>query len=88
VPYYYHTIDQKDIYGLGSNVIKNDSWVAHEVKPEDTLDSLALHYYNNPTYWWVIAYFNNIQDAFIKLDKRYDILKIPQITSLEFGDQR
>jgi hypothetical protein len=25
VPYYYHTIDQKDIYGLGSNVIKNDS---------------------------------------------------------------
>jgi hypothetical protein len=49
---------------------------------------LALSYYNNPTYWWIIAYFNDIQDAFIKLSDKFDILKIPDIRSLEFGDLR
>ena len=46
---------------------KNITWVAHQVISTDTLDKLALTYYNNPTYWWVIAYFNDIQDAFIHL---------------------
>jgi nucleoid-associated protein YgaU len=69
-------------------MIKATSWVAHKVKPTDTLDALALSYYNNPTYWWVIAYFNDIQDAFIKLSDHFEILKIPAINGIEFGDLR
>ena len=88
VPYYYNTEDQKDIYGIGSNLYKNTAWVAHKVKQEDTLDSLALHYYNNPTYWWIIAYFNDIQDSFIKLSNYFDIIKIPSISSITFGNER
>lgn len=88
VPYYYNSNDDKDIYGIGSNVDKSTAWVAHKVLPEDTLDSLALKYYSNPTYWWVIAYFNDIQDALVKLSEYYSMLKIPNISSITFGVER
>ena len=67
---------------------KNITWVAHQVISTDTLDKLALTYYNNPTYWWVIAYFNDIQDAFIHLKDYFDVLKIPAITAINFEDMR
>lgn len=88
VPYYYNTEDQKYIYGLSSNMIKDISWVAHKVKQEDTLDSLALNYYNNPTLWWVVAFYNDIQDPFIHLSDNYEIIKIPNLTSIAFNDRR
>lgn len=88
VPYYYNKRDEKEIYGLGKNMKKTTNWVAHKVHPEDTLDKLALSYYNNPSYWWIIAYFNDIQDAFIDLKEHFDIIKIPSIRSIEFGDLR
>ena len=88
VPYYYNTQDEKYIYGLGSNMKKDLPWVAHKVKQEDSLDSIALTYYNNPTYWWVIAYFNDIQDSLVHLIDYYDIIKIPNISSIEFGAER
>lgn len=88
IPYYYNKKDQREIYGLSRNMIKNSSWVAHKVVQDDTLDKLALNYYNNPSYWWVIAYFNDIQDAFIRLKDHFDIIKIPSINSIEFGDLR
>lgn len=50
VPYYYHTQDGQEIFGLSANMKRDLPWVAHKVKPEDTLDALALNYYNNPTY--------------------------------------
>ena len=69
--------------------MKTDTqYVSVEVKANDTLDSLALQYYNNPTYWWIIAYYNNIQDAFIKLSDRYKTIKIPSISSIEFNNER
>lgn len=88
VPYYYHKIDQKEIYGVGKSMSKDAPWVAHKVVSTDTLDSLALTYYNNPTYWWVIAYFNDIQDAFISLKDYFEVLKIPALTSVSFTDRR
>lgn len=87
-PVYYNTIDQTELMGLTKNMLKNNVWVAHKVKPTDSLDSLALTYYNNPTYWWVIAYFNNIQDAFISLKNYFEIIKIPALDSIQFGDLR
>jgi hypothetical protein len=74
--------------GIGKNMLKNAPWAAHKVTSTDTLDKLALTYYNNPTYWWIIAYFNNIQDAFINLKDYFDTLKIPALNSISFGDLR
>lgn len=88
VPYYYDTLEDKEVYGIGSNLYKTTSWVAHKVVQEDTLDALALKYYNNPTYWWIIAFFNDIQDPFMQLKQKFDIIKIPNMTSIEFGNER
>jgi nucleoid-associated protein YgaU len=81
-------VDKKEVPGLCKNMFKNVPWVAHKVVSTDTLDKLALTYYNNPTYWWVIAYFNDIQDAFINLKEYFDVLKIPSITNVRFEDMR
>ena len=47
---YYDTVSGDTICGLGKPMLKTTAWSAYKVKPEDTLDSLALTYYNNPTY--------------------------------------
>jgi len=83
-PYYYDTLCDRDIYAIGMQLQKDTEFVAHKVEANDTLDKLALKYYSNPTYWWVIAYFNDIQDSFIKLIDRYPTLKIPAIASIRF----
>ena len=88
IPYYYDTQAQRDVYGLIKPMLKKTAWVAHKVEQEDSFDSLALKYYNNPTYWWVIAFFNNIPDPFIRLSSRFDIIKIPSISSIVFEDLR
>ena len=88
VPFYYHTLDDKYIYGIGSNLSKDTAYVLHTVKDTDTLDYLALKYYNNPTFYWIIAYFNDIQDCYIKLSDYFKTIKIPNILSIEFGDER
>ena len=85
MPYYYDTLQDRQIYGIGTNLKKNTEYVTHIVKSNDTLHSLALKYYNNPTFWWVIAYFNDIQDSFKPIRAKYTTLKIPNISSIEFG---
>lgn len=85
VPHYFDTLCNREIYGIGTNLKTTGEYVTHTVKANDTLHSLALKYYNNPTFWWVIAYFNNIQDSFKPLRDKYQILRIPNIASIEFG---
>ena len=85
VPYYYDTLAQKDVYGIGTQLSKTTAAVSHKVTDFDTLDSLALKYYNNPTYWWIIAYFNDIIDAFEPLLPKHKVIQIPAINSIEFG---
>ncbi len=84
VPYYYHTIDNKYIYGTTSWLNKITEIVAHKVTPRDTLDSLALQYYGRPDYYWVIADYNRITDCFIKLSDYFDIIEIPSIGKISF----
>jgi len=88
VPYYFNSLDNRDIYGIGKNLSKKTAYVVHKVTKTDTLDAIALKYYNNPTYWWLIAYFNDIQDAFCNLFDHYPILNIPSIASIEFKELR
>jgi hypothetical protein len=85
VPYYYDTLTGKEVFGIGTNLKTNSEFVTHQIKSNDTLNSLALKYYNNPTFWWIIAYFNDIQDSFKPLRDKYTTLKIPSISSIEFG---
>ena len=85
VPYYYDTLSNKEVYGIGTNLKTKAEFVTHKVKSNDTLNSLALKYYNNPTFWWVIAYFNDIQDSFVSLIEHYKVLRIPNIASVTFG---
>ena len=88
VPTYYNTVDRKYITGIGSNVSKNLAYTIHKVSEGDTLDSLSLKYYNNPTFYWVIAYFNDIQDVFEDLLTFHPVLKIPNIANVKFGEER
>ena len=85
VPYYYHKLDQKYVYGTTSHIKDNTSYILHEVKLNDTLDTLALDYYNNPTFFWVIADFNHIQDPYKKLDVGSK-LKIPVLNEVAFEE--
>jgi hypothetical protein len=87
VPIYYNTIDKKYQTGIGKNMLKNATYTRHITKPSDTLDYLSLKYYNDPTYWWVIAYFNDIQDSYINLYKYYKNILIPNISEIQFGDR-
>jgi nucleoid-associated protein YgaU len=84
-PYYFDTLSNREIYGIGTNLKTNTEYTTHVVKNNDTLHSLALKYYNDPTFWWVIAYFNDIQDSFISLINHYSVLRIPNISSITFG---
>lgn len=88
VPYYYHTLDKKYMYGLGTNLKKNTSYVLHKVSEADTADIIALNYYSDPSLYWVILMFNDIDDPFIHLKEYYDTLKVPTISAIEFGDER
>lgn len=85
IPYYFDTLQNREIYGIGTGLKTSTEYVTHKVRSNDTLDALSLKYYNNPTFWWIIAYFNNIQDPFKPIKNKYITLKIPNISSIEFG---
>ena len=85
VPYYFDNLVGREVYGIGTNLKTTTEYVTHKLKSSDTLNSLSLKYYNNPTFWWVIAYFNNIQDPFKPLIDKYEIVRIPNIASVAFG---
>jgi hypothetical protein len=84
-PYYYDTLQNREVYGIGTNLKTNTEFLTHKIKSNDTLNSLALKYYNNPTFWWIIACFNDIQDPFKPLRDKYETIRIPSISSIEFG---
>lgn len=84
-PYYYNTLDDKYQYGTTSYLKKDCQYENYKIKYGDSLDILALKFYNNPTYYWVIADFNNIIDPFLELPEGYYI-KIPTISNIEFED--
>ena len=87
-PCYYDTLKQRYMAGIGAPMLRDGDWVAHDIEPGDNLDYLALKYYNNPTLWWIIAYFNNINDAFEPLKLKFTTIKIPNMSSITFEDFR
>ena len=86
IPFYYNTKDLKYIYGLTKQLGQDTDHIIHNVKPNDTLDSIALYYYGRPDYYWIIADFNRIQDAFIDLPSKFKTIKVPSISYIYFED--
>jgi nucleoid-associated protein YgaU len=86
VPYYYDTRSNKETPGIVNQINFDTPYVLHKVQSGDTLDSLALEYYSNPSYWWAIAFFNKINDPFIDIGLKYSVLKIPALSSIVFED--
>ena len=48
-PYYYHVTDKKYIYGITDYLDDSTVYQLHTVEDRETIDSIALKYYNNPT---------------------------------------
>lgn len=86
IPFYYNTKDGKYIYGLTKQLGQNVDYVIHQVKANDTLDSIALFYYGRPDYFWIVADFNRIVDPFIDLKSKFDTLKVPSISYIYYED--
>lgn len=87
-PIYYNTVDDKYVYSLTEQLLEDVPYTAHKVGQKDTLDSLALTYYGRPDLFWVIADYNRINDPFIKLSDNLQIIKIPTLSNIEFGEIR
>lgn len=83
VPFYFNTLDNKYQYGTVSHLSTDCPYRLHIVAYGETYDSLALKYYNNPTYYWVICDFNRIIDPF-STPKPNTTIKIPTLSKLQF----
>lgn len=84
--FYYNTLDNKYIYGTVKNLKVTNDYILHTLTKDDTLESLALFYYGRPDYYWIISDFNRIVDPFMVLMKKYKTIKIPNISTISFGD--
>lgn len=84
-PYYYNTEDKKYVYGTTSHINQNATYVLHKVKQNETYDSIALDYYNNPTFFWVICDFNKVQNPFTK-PAPDTMIKVPTLADIGFKE--
>ena len=84
IPFYYNTLDEKYIYGLTKQLSDKTEYIIHNVKPYDTLDSLALYYYGRPDFYWIIADFNRINDPFIELNEKFKEIKVPSVSYIYY----
>ena len=82
-PVYYHTLDNKYIVARDRWISDQTTFSNYIVEKGDTYDKLALRYYNNPSYYWVICAFNRIQDPF-EAPVVGTTLKIPPLSSIQY----
>lgn len=82
-PFYYNTVDEKYMGGITGHLVATTAYVTHVIDTGDTLDSLALYYYGNPTKYWIIADYNRLQDPFEELEVGSRI-KIPSYSDIQF----
>lgn len=82
-PYYFDTESQKYVYGRTAFLDQSTAFTIHVTGPDDTFDSLALFYYGNPTYYWIIADFNRVLDCYTTLPENINVM-IPSISSIRF----
>lgn len=84
-PIYYHNIDEKWVGGTTKYLRDDTPYNYYITQDGDTFDNIALYFYNNPTLYWVICSFNNIQNPFLNLEAG-TTLKIPVLSTISYGD--
>lgn len=81
---YYNKHDKKYQLALKSWLKQDFDFTKYTVEKDDTWDYIALKYYNNPTYYWIICDANKILDP-MKQPEEGDILLIPSLgNNLQF----
>lgn len=86
-PYYYNATDNTYIQGVTNYLDDTTIATAHVVTHRDTLDTLALRYYNNPTLYWVIASYNRIQNPYEPLEVG-SVIQIPSLANIKYKQLR
>ena len=80
----YYDVNDKKYIGLRPLWLDDTTpYITYTVNRGDTYDSIALNFYNNPTYWWVITDFNRIISPLNNLAAG-TILMIPIFSNLIF----
>lgn len=85
VPTYLNILDNVRQSGFPVQLDTNTPYVFYTTIPGDTLDSISLYFYGNPTYYWLIADFNGILDAF-EVILPGTKLKIPSFSQIQFKE--
>lgn len=80
VAQYYNKHDKKYQLALKAWLKKDFDSVPYVVEKGDTFDFLALKFYNNPTYYWLICDANDIINP-MKEPEEGDVLLIPALGS-------
>lgn len=82
-PFYYNTLDKKYEYSTTAHLDDSTPYQLYSSNTGDTWDSIALNFYNNPTYFWVLCDFNRIQDPYSFI-KPGTSIKIPVFSSIMY----
>lgn len=82
-PYYYDNNDDKYVSGITNQLDDSTDFIYYRVKAGDTYDSIALKYYDNPTYYWIICDFNRILDS-LSRPKVGELIKVPTFSQLRY----
>lgn len=83
---YYNTHDKKYQLALKSWLKPDFEYTKYTVEDRDTWDYIALKFYNNPTYYWILCDANKIIDPMIE-PKKGDVIIIPSLGSnLQFEE--
>ena len=77
-------VNVPDKLNITPNRNNPDKTIVITGKLVNRLDLVSLQYYTTPKYWWVLAYYNNIENPFIL--PYGTILKIPAYTTLLLND--
>lgn len=84
IPMYYNTWDGKYQLHLKSWLKKDFDYTKYTVGEHETYDYIALKFYSNPTYYWIICDANDIIDP-MKDPQPGDVLLIPSLgNNLQF----
>lgn len=83
-PYYYNTEDEKYIYGTTAYLDDNTPYTLYKVQKNDTWDSMALKFYNSPTFFWILCDFNRVQNPY-EMPEVGTLIKVPALTNIKFN---
>ena len=83
-PYYYNTEDEKYKYGTTAYLDDSTPYTLYKVQKTDTWDSMALKFYNSPTFFWILCDFNRVQNPY-EMPEVGTLIKVPALTNIKFN---